>query len=184
MPGLLNSSMGFDLKNTISIYKLVMKKSKKLFPVITIGLLFSLLSIGLYAQPSFSGSWKLNQNESELNTQFSMSPEKVVITQEKNIIHIIRHVNIQGQSVAVDEKFTLDGKECKNDGFQGSSKLSTVNWSDDKNSLIVVTTIEGNFGTIDTKQIYSMMDDKLKVVSSFSSNQGDSKETWILEKGE
>ena len=136
------------------------------------------------AQTDFSGTWILNTNESEVNDQFSLAPEKVVISQDGNNIHIIRHTTMQGQPFTIDEKFTLDGKECKNSGFQGSTKTSTVTWDDDKKSLTVNTAIEGNFGTMDTKQIYSMLNDKLKVESGFSSNQGDVNETWILEKEE
>ncbi len=156
---------------------------KKLGLVVTMALLsVSFLNVSAIAQTDFSGEWKLNKSESKVSEQFSMAPETIKITQEGNNIHIVRLLNMQGQSFPVEEKFTLDGKECENSGFQGSTKKSTVNWSDDKKSLVVNTKIQGDFGSMDSKQVYSMTEGKLKVESEFSSNQGDVNETWVLAK--
>ncbi len=156
---------------------------KKLGLAVTLALLsVSFLNVSAIAQIDFSGEWKLNKSESKVSEQFSMAPETIKITQEGNNIHIVRLLNMQGQPFPVEEKFTLDGKECKNNGFQGSTKTSTVNWSDDKKSLVVKTKIQGDFGTMDSKQVYSITEGKLKVESEFSSNQGDMNETWVLAK--
>ncbi len=162
-----------------------MKKSKKLSHKILI-LIFAVatLTVSAQAQTNFSGTWKLIKNESELNSQFSFAPEKVVITHEGNNMQVVRDINMQGQVIPVDEKYTLDGKECENSGFQGSTKKSTANWSEDNSILTIKTLIEGGFGSMDTQQIYTMVGEKLKIESGFSSDQGDMNETWVLEKVE
>jgi hypothetical protein len=147
-------------------------------------LIFTFVNASAIGKPKFSGTWELNKDESKVSQQMSLAPSKVVITQNKNDFHVVRYVNIQGYETTIDEKFTLDGKECKNAGFQGSTKLSTVSWSDDGKSLIVATKIESSYGELKTKQVYSFEKDKLKVISTMSSPNGDMSETWILNQSE
>jgi hypothetical protein len=145
-------------------------------------MLFSFNNVSAKGGVKFDGTWKLNKSESKVSDQFSFAPQKVVITQEDNNIHIVRYVSMQGQDMTIDDTFTLDGKECKNSGFQGSTKISTVKWSDDKKSLIIKSKIESGFGTMNLEETYSQVDKKLKVVSIVKSDNGNMEETWILEK--
>ena len=160
-----------------------MKKTNTFGRITFIAVLaFLLVNVTEAKEPQFSGTWKINQGESQLNEQFSFAPSKMVITQDRNSIHIIRYVSRQGQEFTIEEKFTLDGKECENPGFQGNVKKSTATWSEDKKSLQIKTKLESDRGTMDTRQVYSFEGDKLKVVSAFSSPNGDISETWILDK--
>ena len=160
-----------------------MKKKNTLSRITIIAVLaFLFVNITQAKETQFSGTWKINKDESKLNEQFSLAPSKMIITQEGNNIHFIRYVSMQGQEMTIDEKFTLDGEECENPGFQGSVKKSTAKWSEDKKSLEIITKMESDYGTMDTKQVYSFEGSKLKVVSTFSSPNGDSSETWILDK--
>lgn len=162
-----------------------MKKTKNLRQLIILVILsLTVVQVSAIGKPKFSGTWKLNKEESQVNAQFSFAPKKVVITQNRKTIHLVRYATMQGQEITIDENVTLNGEECENPGFQGSTKVCTANWSDDKKSLIVKSKIESDWGTINTTQIYSLEGNKLKVVSTFSTSNGDIEETWILEKEE
>ncbi len=43
--------------------------------------------------------------------------------------------DFQGEEFTQNEKFTLDGKESKNEGFQGMERISMASWTADGKSL-------------------------------------------------
>ena len=109
-----------------------MKKVKLLLILICLSVIAS-------ANVNFSGNWKLNSEKSQLNEQFSMAPEKLVITHEGNDLKLERHASFQGNPFVISDRFTLDGKECINDGMMDMKKKSTALWDADKNKLTITT---------------------------------------------
>jgi hypothetical protein len=109
-----------------------MKKIQLLLILICISVIAS-------ANVNFSGNWKLNNEKSQLNEQFSMAPEKIVITHEGNDLKLERHSSFQGNPYVISDRFTLDGEECINDGWMDTKKKSTALWDDNKNKLTITT---------------------------------------------
>jgi hypothetical protein len=99
-----------------------------------------LISSAVTAQVlDLSGSWKLNTEKSKLNEEWSMAPKEIIIIQKGNDLNVEKHSSFQEQDFIIKDKFTLDGKECINPGWQDSQKKSTAVWSDDKKSLKIIS---------------------------------------------
>lgn len=145
---------------------------------------FAIATISATGQNAdFSGNWKLNTEKSTLNAEFSMAPKQVNITQNNNDLSLERLLEFQGQSMTVTDKFTLDGKECINEGFQGSKKKSVVTWSDDKKSLIIKTKFPiQDGGEINITETLKMDGANFSMVSAASSDWGDMSETHVFDK--
>lgn len=141
------------------------------------------LAILVSAQTDFTGKWKINKEKSTLNNEFSMAPSDINITQNGNDIKIDRQVNFQGQDITISEKFTLDGKECINDGMMDSKKKSVAQFSDDKKVLTIDSKLPmQDGGEIAIKEVFSIAGGKLFVESSSNSSWGEMKEKWAFEK--
>lgn len=147
-------------------------------------LLLCILNFSSYAvvKSNFTGNYKLNKSKSTLNTEFSLAPTQIIILHEKNDINIERLTKVEGSTTKISEKFTLDGKECINDSHEGSKKYSTVIWDKGHACIKIKTKIVGAYGTMNTKQNYSLYNNCLKVECLFSTSFGDVKETWVLYK--
>lgn len=131
----------------------------------------------------FSGTWNLNKPKSTLNDQFSMAPSQIIIAQELDVLTVERHSSFQGQEFTINDKFTLDGKECINDGWQNTQKKSTVVWSDDETSLTITTKIPmQDGGEMTIIETYSLAENSLKITASASSSFGDISETYLFDK--
>lgn len=146
--------------------------------------LFFLTTGNLLAQNSdFSGKWKLNPTRSQLNQEFSMAPKQLNVEHKENTLNLERMVEFQGQSMTISDKFTLDGNECINEGFQGSKKKSVVTWSEDKTSLIIKTKFPmQDGGEISITETLKMDGASLTMVSAVSSDWGDMTETHVFDK--
>jgi len=136
----------------------------------------------VFAQIDFSGTWKLNSSKSKLGDQFSMAPKEVIIVQKDNDMNVERHSEFQGQEFTINDKFTLDGKECINDGWQGSKKKSTAVWSDDKKSLKITTKLPMQDEEMTVIAVYKMDGENMVIESSASSSFGDLDETQVFDK--
>lgn len=153
-----------------------MKKLVFLFVAIFIGTFVS-------AQTDFSGSWKLDKSKSTLNDQFSMAPNEIIIEQDGNVLKVEKHSSFQGNAYTTNDEFSLDGKECENEGWQGSKKKSTAVWSDDKNSLTIKSTIPTQNGEKMTlTEVYKMDGNDMVLVAGASSSWGDMEETMVFGK--
>jgi len=131
----------------------------------------------------FSGNWKLNTSKSKLNDQFSMAPKESIIAQKDNDFNIEKHSSFQNQDFTINDKFTLDGKESVNPGWQGSQKKSTAAWSDDKTSLKITSKLPiGDSGEMTIVEVYKMDGNSLVVETSASSSYGDVAETQVFDK--
>lgn len=133
--------------------------------------------------PDFNGSWKLNNEKSKLNAEFSFAPKEVIITQAGNDFTVEKHVNFQDQEFTTKDKLTLDGKECINPGFQDTQKKSTATWSDDKISLKVISKMAmGDGGEMTITEVYKMDGSNLIIESAASSSFGELNETMAYDK--
>ncbi len=131
----------------------------------------------------FSGNWKLDNSKSKLNDQFSMAPKDIIVEQSENDFKLERHSSIQGNDFTINDKFTLDGKECINPGWQDSEKKSTAVWSDDKLSLKITTKFPmGDNGEMTIVEVYKLDGGNLVVESTASSSFGDVAETMVFNK--
>jgi len=131
----------------------------------------------------FSGNWKLNSSKSKLNAQFSMAPKDMIAIQTGNDFNLERHSTFQDNDFTIKDKFTLDGKECINPGWQDTQKKSVAEWSADKSSLKITTKFPmGDNGEMTIVEIYKMDSSNLVVESSASSSFGDVAETLVFDK--
>lgn len=131
----------------------------------------------------FSGTWKLNRTKSILNDQFSFAPSDVVITQNGNEFSIEKHSSYQGTDYTTNDRYTLDGKECTNDGFQGSVKKSTAVWDDNGQVLTIKSRLPMQDGTeVTITETLKMKGDDLEIKSFATSSYGDLDETMVYEK--
>jgi hypothetical protein len=131
----------------------------------------------------FSGNWKLNRSISKLNDQFSMAPKEIILTQKDNDFDVERHSTFQDRDFTIKDKFTLDGKECINPGWQDTQKKSTASWADDKTSLKITTKIAmGDNGEMTIIEVYKITGTNLVIETSASSSFGDVTETAVFEK--
>lgn len=140
-------------------------------------------SIASAQVPNFSGTWKLNTSKSKLNDQFSMAPKDLIAAQTGNDFNLEKHSSFQGNDFTIKDKFTLDGIECINPGWQDTQKKSVAVWSDDKLSLTITSKLPiGDNGEMTIVEVYKMDGDNLVIQSSASSSFGDIAETQVFDK--
>lgn len=147
-------------------------------------LVLSLISISSMGNVvDFSGTWNLNKSKSTLNEQFSMAPSQMILIQDMDVLAVERHSSFQGQDFTINDKLTLDGKECINDGWQDTKKKSVAVWSADEKSLTVTTKIPmQDGGEMTINETYQIEENSLKIVVSASSSFGDLTETYLFDK--
>lgn len=132
---------------------------------------------------NFSGSWKLNTSLSKLNAEYSFAPSEIIISQTGNEFKVEKHASFQGEDFTIDDKYTLDGKECVNAGFQDTQKKSTANWSEDKKSLTITSKlIMGDGGEMTITEIYKLEGKNFVLSSKASSSYGEYEETMVYDK--
>lgn len=146
---------------------------------------FMIMSISLLVSAQatdFAGKWKLNSSKSKLSAEFSMAPKELIIVQNGNDLSVERHSTFQDQDFTFTDKFTLDGKECINKGWQDSEKKSTVLVSADKKSIKITTIFTmGNNGKMTLTENYSREGKTLMVETNASSSFGERAETMVYD---
>lgn len=144
----------------------------------------AIFSVAVNSQDvNFSGSWKLNSSLSTLNSEWSMAPLEIIIDQKGNDLKVEKHSTFQGENFTINDKFTLDGKECINTGWQDSQKKSTAVWSSDKKSLTITTKlVMGDGGEMTIIEVYKMDKKNMSLNAKASSSYGDMEETMVYEK--
>lgn len=147
-------------------------------------LVFSFIAFSsVGAVPDFSGTWTLNKAKSTLNDQFTMAPNKIILTQTADVLEIEKHGTWQEQEFSFKDKLTLDGKESINPGWQDTEKKSTAVWSDDQKVLTVTSKIPMQDGTeMVIIETYQKEEDNLKVMITASSSFGEMSETYYFDK--
>ena len=146
-------------------------------------LAFMIPAFALAQSPDFSGSWKLNTSKSKLGQEFSMAPKDIIIQQKDNDLNVEKHSSFQDQEFTINDKFTLDGRECINPGWENSQKKSTAVWSDDKKSLKITTKMNiGDGGDLTIIEIYKMDGVNMVIESNSTSSYGELVETMVYDK--
>jgi hypothetical protein len=142
-----------------------------------------LFSVVVSAQIDLSGSWKLNASKSKLGDQFSWAPKEIIVVQKGNDMSMEKQFDMQGQEVSINDKFTLDGKECVNDGMMDTKKKSTAVWAADKKSLKITSKIPmQDGGEISITEVYKMDGGSMVIEMNSSSSFGDMAETQVFDK--
>ena len=142
-----------------------------------------LLSVVVSAQIDLSGSWKLNTSKSKLGEQFSMAPKEIILVQKGNDLGVERHSEWQGQEYTINDKFTLDGKECVNAGMMDTQKKSIAVWTADKKSLKITSKIPmQDGGEISVTEVYKMDGGNMVIEMNSTSSWGDMAETQVYDK--
>ena len=135
---------------------------------------------------NFSGTWSLDESKSEMG-EFRFADVTKVITQEENKLVMERTYNgMDGQDMKISETYTLDGKECKNQGMMNSERVSTVKWSDDSKKLIIKSTISfdmgGQAGSMEITEEISLSDDGKTLTVTSSSEMGGTQKIVYVKK--
>jgi hypothetical protein len=140
-------------------------------------------SLAIGQKVNFSGTWNINREKSELNDQFSMAPNSLVVEQSKKELSIQRNSSWQGQDFSFTDKITLDGNVCENVGFMDMVKKSTAVWNDDKRSIKIISSFEMQDGSEMTITENLSMDGKQMVLNATaSSSYGDMSEVFVFDK--
>lgn len=144
---------------------------------------FMIVNMANSQTPDFTGTWKLNTSLSNLNAEFSFAPKEIIIDQKGNDMKVERHSSFNGEDFTINDKFTLDGKECINIGWQDSEKKSTAVWADDKKSLKISTKLTmGDGNEISITEIYKLDKKNMVIETSASSSYGDMTEIMVYDK--
>jgi hypothetical protein len=138
---------------------------------------------------NFSGSWAFNESKSKLGEGgLRMISQKLTISQDEKSFSIERYFTGQdGEERKFSETFTLDGKESENTVFN-TSKKSTANWSADKKSLTVKSSMvferDGEKNEIKTVEVYSIseVDKTLSLDYQSTSSRGERKAILVYDK--
>ena len=142
-----------------------------------------LATFTISAQTDFSGSWKLNSSKSKLGDQFSWAPKEIIVTHKGNDMSMEKQFDMQGQEVSINDKFTLDGKECVNAGMMDTQKKSTAVWAADKKSLKITSKIPmQDGGEFALTEVYKIDGGNMVIEMSASSSFGDMAETQVYDK--
>lgn len=138
---------------------------------------------------NFSGTWTLNEEKSEFGGYGRFwASNKLIIVQKGKKLSIERFsTGPSGEEFNVTENYTLDGKECENTIFEQSKKKSTANWSEDKKSLTINSTLklqwEGQEMEIKSNEIFSLEEDgnSLAIRSTSSTSFGEFSVTFVYD---
>ena len=153
------------------------------------GLLFSFRPAQI-VQTDFSGTWKLNENKSELG-QFGARgvPSKIVIEQKADAISFTRTaMNFQGEEGTSSETMTFDGKESESLVFGTSKKKSTLKWSGDGKEMVISSNIafemQGQSIDISSVENWSLSSDgkTLTISSKTNTPQGEIATKSVFDK--
>jgi hypothetical protein len=165
-------------------------KQMRIFQLLGMAVISSFLLTSVNAMApekvDFSGEWILNESESELGEgRFRLSPE-MNVKQEGNTIMIERSFTTRnGETRTRNETLTMDGEENVSEGENRSSK-TTVNWSDDGNSLTLksdlVMSRQGETFEAKTNEIWTLNENVLTIESSTSSSRGERSVTLVYNK--
>lgn len=156
-------------------------------------LIFAILlfatSFTVFAQKaSFSGTWNLNQEKSQLGEgPGRRAATKLVITEvESNMIIERTSTRQSGETMTTKEIYNLTGTETDN-STENRKKKSVASWSADSKELIIKSTTtferDGNSMEMKSTEVYKISDDKksLTIENTMSSQRGDFKTTLVYD---
>ena len=132
----------------------------------------------------FSGTWNLDKSQSNQHPEFSWAPVQLNISHDGNSIAIERVSNFQGQEYRQTSKYSLDGEESVNEGFQGEDIISVANWSEGGKGFSIETEFETqDGGTMTIISTYEMKDKQVHIEFVVKGGpMGESTENWVYTK--
>lgn len=134
---------------------------------------------------NFSGTWTFNESKST-QSEFRFAPSLMTVTQEGNNMSIeSTRRGMDNEEVKGTAKYTLDGKECSNPGFQNNPRKSVLTWSADGKTLTF--THSNKFGDGDQEfkytETWKINPDKTLAVETTMNFQGqENKTTNVYDK--
>lgn len=153
--------------------------------VVMILLLVPTLANAQSGKTDFTGTWAFNEGKSNLGDSGGrrFGGGDMVVKQEANLLTVERtRTNRDGETVKMNSKYTLDGKESTNTFGQGESK-STAKWSADGKSLTIVTKMSFNGNERTSTEVWSLTNAKtLSIAATRQGQDGDLKTTRVYDK--
>ena len=130
------------------------------------------------SKPNFTGAWVLDKDKSELGERPEgrgrppgMLFDSPVIEHEGPKLTVKRKIKTpDGEERIREMKYTTNGKENENEGFQGMVNKSKTHW--DGNTLITEAAIETPMGTMETREIRSLSADGLTMTVEMTTKGG------------
>ena len=116
--------------------------AKKLLPFLVVPALLLSFTF-LPGRVNFSGAWTLNEGKSDFGQRGARFATKTIkVEQKDDAISISRTTpSFQGgDDVTTTETLGFDGKEVSGTGFGGSTRKSTLKWSDDGQTFVISST--------------------------------------------
>ncbi|HZX73817.1 MAG TPA: hypothetical protein VFE57_05305 [Cyclobacteriaceae bacterium] len=155
-----------------------MKILKPTFFLFTLALVLILSTAAHKTKADFSGDWMLDQQKSFLGEMGGrMVASKLKITQEGNVITIVRTSNGQMGEVVTTDKLAFDGAESTSvGGREGSTRKAALKMAEDQNSLTVnavtLMSFNGTSFEIRAKEIWTISTDaKVITIDSETTTQ-------------
>jgi len=153
-------------------------------------LLISGVSNAAAKRVNFTGEWTLNRANSTIPQYGEMmaSPELKINQKRKNLVIERVGTSRNGENYTYTENYTLDGEKCKNTIYETTIKESTAEWSEDRQSITITSTIlfefDGNRLEIGLIEILRFTEDghSLSINQSASSEYGNLVNSLIYKK--
>jgi hypothetical protein len=147
-------------------------------------LLLSAFLLSFTAKPykaNYAGSWKLNEQKSELDDFGKrIAPQKLKIEQKDDQIIIARTgTRFDGAEYTTSETITFDGKIAETTVYETSKKKSSIKWAEDGNSFVITSILlwnaNGETTEVNITENWSLGSDgkTLMVDSKSSSSMGE-----------
>jgi hypothetical protein len=125
------------------------KKRTSNFRKLAGSLLFLFVSTAIFAQADFSGNWVFNQSKSVL-PQGPGGPMGggggLTVTQDAKTLTTLQKMQGPDGEMEMNRKYNLDGTVSENTMFMDMKSKSTLTWSADKSSIVIVSTMVFDMG--------------------------------------
>lgn len=138
---------------------------------------------------SFAGTWKLNEEKSELGEFGGRIARAIKAEQKDDAITLARTTPgfNGGDPMTTTVTLTFDGKVVESEGFGGSKRKSTAKWSDDGNTMTINTTMifdrDGQTMEFKSTEVWTINADGLLAIATTSTSpRGDSSTKAIYTK--
>ncbi|HLA39280.1 MAG TPA: hypothetical protein VJ417_04745 [Candidatus Glassbacteria bacterium] len=162
--------------------------------VLLAGLVFLFSVSALDAQKSktdFSGKWALNTEKSDLGDMSSgrrggLPSSKLNVEQKDNMLMVESfRTNQDGVEESMKSTYSLDGKECKNEGTNRSS-VSTATWSEDGKLLTIISSVtmsrSGQEFSMKVNEVWSLAEGALSIKATRTTQRGERTTTAVYNK--
>lgn len=158
---------------------------------ISVFLLITVFAVSAFAKVNFSGDWKFNEGKSKLDQMgAAFIQTKMTITQGENELTISRTTpSFDGSEMVMEEKLTLDGKECRSE-IWNSPRVSKAVWSESGDALVITSTItferDGQSSVINITEEWRLSEDgkALSIKHNSSSEWGERNITLVFDRAE